>query len=394
MFGARIDLFRLFGFRVGIDLSWFIIVLLVTWSLAAQVFPAQFEGRGLEVPPAAVLWAMGLAGALGLFVSIVAHEFGHALMARRHGVEMRGITLFIFGGVAEMRQEPPSARAEFQIAIAGPIVSVALAALCGLLAMAGAAVDLPPPVHLVLAWLGTINAVLVLFNMLPAFPLDGGRVLRSALWHWKGSLRWATRITSGLGSAFGLALIALGVVTFVLGHFVGGMWWFLIGLFLRGAARMSYEQLLVRRALEGEPVARFMRREPVVVPASATLEELASDYFYRHFYKMFPVVVDGRLTGCVTLRDVRDIPRERWGTTTVGQIARACSPANAIAPDADALAALARMREGNVSRLMVVDEGGQLVGVITLRDLLEFLSMRVELEGDERPGGPLARLAP
>jgi CBS domain-containing protein len=189
-------------------------------------------------------------------------------------------------------------------------------------------------------------------------------------------------VTSTIGSGFGLALILLGVVSVIQGNFVGGMWQFLIGLFLRNAAQMSYQQLLLRRALEGERVARFMQTEPVTVSRSLSVRELVEDYVYKHHFKMFPVVDDGRIVGCVTTRQIKELPREEWDRQTVGALAEACSGENTVAPESDAMEAMTKMSRGGASRLLVVD-GGRLVGVLALKDLLRFLSLKVELEGDK-----------
>ncbi len=377
MFGKNIRLFSLFGFEVKIDASWLIIAFLVTWSLAEGFFPSRIHGL-----PAATYWWMGVAGALGLFLSVVFHELCHSLVARQFGLAMRGITLFIFGGVAEMAEEPPSPKAEFLMAAAGPAASIALAA--GWYAMfAGTHGVWPPAVTAVFYYLGMINGLLAVFNLIPAFPLDGGRMLRAGLWRWKGNVRWSTRVASSVGSGFGVFLIVLGIFTAFRGNFLGGMWWFLIGLFLRNAAQASYQQLVVRRALEGEPVRRFMIPDPITVPASISLRELVEDYFYRHHFKMFPVVRDARLVGCVTTGQVKDFPREEWDQHSVQEIATNCSAENTVPPDMDAVQALAKMNQTGITRLMVV-EGDRLVGIVSLRNLLDFLSLKIDLEGQER----------
>jgi Zn-dependent protease len=374
MFGKSFDLFTIFGFKIRLDLSWFVVAVLITWSLAKGAFPRLSPGLS-----DATYWTMGVAGALLLFGSVVAHELSHALVARRFGVEMKGITLFIFGGVAEMTDEPPSPKAEFWVAVAGPIASLVVA---GAFYLVMGATEMAVAVRGVVGYLAGINVILAVFNLIPAFPLDGGRILRSVLWQWKGSLRWATRITSRIGSGFGLVLIGLGILQLVVGGadaLVSAMWMALIGLFLRGAAQMSYQQLLLRRVLEGEPVRRFMHPDPVTVPRHLSVEELVTDYVYRHHYKLYPVVDQGHLVGCVTTRQVKELPREEWNRTSVGALAGECSAENSISPDADAMEALSRMSRGQASRLMVVD-AGRLVGIITLKDLLEFFSLKIELE--------------
>jgi Zn-dependent protease/predicted transcriptional regulator len=374
MFGKRIKLFKLLGFEVRIDLSWIIIAALVTWSLAAGLFPYLYPDLTRET-----YWLMGVVGALGLFVSIVAHEFCHSLVARRFGMSMKGITLFIFGGVAEMGDEPPTARAEFMMAIVGPLSSMAIGAVFYLIYRFGESAGWDTPVNGVIYYIAYINGILAVFNLLPAFPLDGGRVLRSILWGLKDNLRWATRISSAIGAAFGIGLIVLGVFQFISGNVIGGVWMFLIGLFLKSAAQMSYQQLLVRKALEGESVRRFMNTHPVTVQDSTTIEELVEDYIYKYHYKMFPVMSGDHLVGCITTRQVKEIPRQAWSRETIREVASPCSAENTISPQTDAIKALAMMNQGGISRLLVV-ENGHLVGLVTLKDLLDFFSLKVELE--------------
>ena len=376
MFEKSIPLFKLLGFEVKIDYTWFFLAVLITWSLAAGFFPARYEG----LAPATYLF-MGVAGAAGLFFSIILHEMSHSVVARQHGIPMKGITLFIFGGVAEMGEEPPNPKAEFLMAIAGPIASVVISGSMFLSYYALQAAGWPVAVTGVFHYLGWVNLVLAGFNLVPAFPLDGGRVLRSFLWHTKNDLRWATRVTSNIGSGFGMALIILGVFTFMGGNFIGGMWWGLIGMFIRAAARMSLRQVLMRRAFEGERVRAFMQSDPVTVPPGVTIQSLVDDYIYHHYFKLYPVVENGRLIGCITTSRIKQLSREEWSRLTVGEVAEKCSLGNTISPDSDPVKAMARMSQTGASRLMVV-EGNRLVGVLVLKDLLKFLSMHIELEED------------
>ncbi len=375
MFGKRIKLFNLLGFEVRLDWSWIIIAGLIVWSLAAGFFPYYYRNLSIET-----YWLMGAAGAVGLFLSIIFHEFCHSLVARRFAIPIKGITLFIFGGVAEMADEPPTARAEFYMAAAGPLSSIFIAGVFYLIYLWGKLGGWPVPVNGVTHYLAWINGLLAGFNLLPAFPLDGGRILRSLLWWAKNNLRWATRISSGIGAGFGIVLIFLGVLQILRGNFIGGLWWSLIGMFLRGAAQMSYQQLLMRKALEGEPVSRFMNPHPVTVVPSLTVKELVEDYIYKYHFKMFPVMEDDQLLGFITTRQVKEVPREEWERETVGHLTVPCSSENTITPDTDATKALARMNQTGSSRLLVIDRG-HLVGIVTLKDLLNFLSLKVELEG-------------
>jgi Zn-dependent protease len=377
MFGKSFKLFTLFGFPVKIDLSWVIIAVLLTWSLASGFFPTAYGDLSTST-----YWAMGVIGAIGLFISIVLHEFAHSLVARRHGLPMGGITLFIFGGVAEMQDEPKSPKAELQVAVAGPIASILIAAVFFGIRQLGLAVGWPTPVTGVLSYLALINTVLVIFNLIPAFPLDGGRVLRSILWEWKNNLRKATRITSRLGAGFGMALLVLGILNILAGGFVAGMWWVVLGLFLRGAAQMSFQQLLIRRSLEGEPVRRFMIDDPITVPPKTPVSDLVEDYMYRHHHRMFPVTENGHLMGCVSSRDVGKVAREKWAETPVEEICEPCGENNTVSPEEEAVDVLSRIQRTGTSRLMVVRDE-KLEGVLTLKDLIQFLSLKLELEEGE-----------
>jgi Zn-dependent protease/predicted transcriptional regulator len=376
MLGRPIHLFTLFGFSIRIDYSWFFLVIVVTWSLSTQLFPMWYSDLS-----AAAYLIMGIAGTLGLFVSIVLHELAHSVVARHHGVVMRGITLFIFGGVAEMTDEPPSARAEFQVAIAGPIMSVIIGLASYALFLAGVRSGWSHATNGVLQYTAVINGVLVVFNMIPAFPLDGGRVLRAVLWGRSGSLIRATKITSRIGVGFAYLLIGWGIFRALNRDVMGGVWSFLIGMFLRGAANMSYRQLLVKQSFAGETVRRFMKTNPVTVTAGITLASLVSDFVYRYHFKMFPVIEDHRLVGCVSTRAIRDIAAENWPHHTVRDVMEPINAENTIGADIPAIHALSRMSQTGRSRLMVVDENG-LLGVITLKDLLQFLSLKTELEGN------------
>lgn len=372
MTGRGILLFSVFGIDVKIDWSWVIIALLIAWSLAHGYFPSISEGL-----PRAAYWGMGLGALFGLFASIVLHELAHSLVARRLGLPIRGITLFIFGGVAEMDAEPAHPRVEILMAVAGPVVSLLLAAL---LTAAGGAAEAAgvPTVAVVLRYLGSLNLILALFNLVPAFPLDGGRVLRGALWWATGDFRRATRWAATCGLAFGGVLIAIGFLAVLGGEFLAGMWWVLIGFFLSGAAQSSQRELELKEALGGVTVRRVMTVEPISVPPDLPVAALVEDFIYRHHHKLFPVVEDGRLVGCVSTREVAGVPRERWGVETVAAILTPCGPQQRVGLDEPAIDALARMQSQGISRLMVV-EGGRLVGIVALSDVMRILSIRLDL---------------
>lgn len=378
MIGRTVTLFRLFGFAVRADATWIFIVILVTWSLSVRVFPSMHPGLSNDT-----YLIMGLAGTVALFLSIVLHEFAHAMVARRFGIPIKGITLFIFGGVAEMHEEPKNPRTELLMAAAGPAASLVIAGLFLGLAYGGVFVGWSAEVVSVFQYLCWVNALLVAFNLVPAFPMDGGRILRALLWMWSGDPRSATKTASDAGSFFGMALIALGVITLVSGNFITGLWWFLIGMFIRSVAQSTWQQQLMKQFLEGVPISRFMTTEPVTVQRALPIRELVDDFVYRYHHKMFPVLEGERLIGCVTTRAIHALPREEWDIQTTGTITDTCSGENTVSPDADAMRVLGRMSTTNVSRLLVVEDG-RLLGVITLKDLVSFLSVHMELGDDKK----------
>ena len=372
MFFYRVRFFSLFGFDVYVDASWLLLAVLIAWSLAVGVFPSIDPGL-----TSAAYWSMAVVATVGLLFSIVFHEMSHAAVAQVFGMPIRGITLFIFGGVAEMHSEPTSALSEFLMALAGPVASAVLGLLFFLLFGFVASSQGPAAVAGVLWYLSCLNWTLAAFNLVPAFPLDGGRMLRAALWGWRKDLIWATSIAAGAGNIFGILLIVLGLIEVLRGDFVGGVWLSLIGLFLRGAASATYEQTLARQILAGHPVSRFMNRRPITVSPELSVRELVEDYVYRYHHKVLPVVRDGRLLGCVTTAQVGE---DQWGRRTVAEIMEPCSEENTISPETDALEAMTKMQRTGRSPLLVVDRG-QLVGILSLRDLLEFLTLKLQFEG-------------
>ena len=373
MFGRGYRLFRLYGFEVKVDPSWGILALLVTWSLAEGLFPYFVEGlsRG-------VYWTMGVVGVVGLLCSIVLHEFSHSLVARRYGMPIHGISLFIFGGVAEMHEEPPNAKSEFMMAIAGPVMSVVLAVLFYRLYLFTDGAAWPRPVPAVLFYLTYLNGLLAGFNLVPAFPLDGGRVLRAALWGWRGDIDWATRIAARIGSGFGAFLAGLGVYFILTGRVIGGLWWILIGAFLHNAAMGSYRQLLMRERAGGQRVRDLMTTTPVTVEADLSVGEWVRNYVYKFHFQMYPVMEEGALAGCVHSRDLRGVPEGEWERLRVRDLGHRCHAENTVRPDDDAGEALSRMTQSGNTRLLVVEDG-RLVGILTLKDMAHRL--RLDEEG-------------
>lgn len=379
MFAKRVTLFHLFGFEVRVDASWLIIASLITWSLASSLFPQAFPGLTQST-----YWGMGITGAVLLFASVVAHEFMHSWVARRSGMTIKGITLFLFGGVAEMHDEPPDPRAEFLMAVAGPLTSLLLGGVFYALTVAAGRLSAPVPLLGVLAYLWPINLALAAFNLVPAFPLDGGRVLRAALWRLTGKLRRSTRIAALIGSGFAFLLMGFALFSLWRGSLLNALWWFMIGLFLHHASQGSYRQLLVREYLEGEPVTLFLEQDPITVSYHISVEQLVDEYVYRRPDHLFPVLQEDVLVGCVSAAEIEKLPRDQWGSTTVKEISLPCTSENTIPVDADANEALGLMRRSGRKRLLVVD-GGRLIGVVSLRDLLQRLSLQLRLRKSPPP---------
>jgi Zn-dependent protease/predicted transcriptional regulator len=375
MITKKAALFKIFGFSVNVDLSWFFLLILVSWSLAKGFFPQHYEGLGTLA-----YWIMGVWSALFLFASIIIHEVSHSIVARKYGVTINGITLFIFGGVAQIEDEPPSPQAEFSMAIAGPLASIVLGLIFFGLSRMMSSFNVSAVLHGPLFYLAIMNGALTVFNIIPAFPLDGGRILRSFIWHRNNDLVAATRISSRIGSIFGLALISTGLVFVIMRSFIGGIWWFLIGLFLSNAARSSYQNVLMRGALKGQKTSRFMQKDLIVVPHNISIETLVNEYIYRYNFKIFPVMAENRLIGCVTTKLLKTVPRAEWGKRKVMDIAEQCTTENSVTPDTDAYTVLGIMRRSGNSRLLVIQKG-KLTGIITLKDLLEFISLKMEIEG-------------
>lgn len=372
---ASLRLFSLFGFTVRLDLSWLLLALLISWSLGAGLFPQQYPGLAAST----YAW-MGVAAAVCIFFSIVFHELSHSLVARYYGMEIRGITLFLFGGVAEMDREPPSPKSELLMAVAGPIASVILAGLFAAAAFvanqAGAAV----PLIGVAETLATINVWVAAFNLVPAFPLDGGRVLRAVLWQRKHDLRAATEQATRMGQGFGVVLMLLGVLRLAGGDVIGGMWWFLVGAFLRMAAMSSYRQMIIDEMIRDRPVADFMRRNPITVSPSLSVDRWLTDFVYQQYFKMYPVVDGDELLGCIGIDAIKSLPVADRAGTTVGELVKPCSPDNTVPANASTAKLLREMvRRGTPTRYMVV-ENGRLVGVISLKDLLDLVSLKIEIE--------------
>jgi len=369
-----LNVMRIAGIRIMIDHSWLIIFFLVVWSLATGYFP---EGH----PPVRgrPAWILGVAAALLLFGSVLVHELSHALVARRAGVSVPRIRLFLFGGVSEMTSEPPDPRSEVRIAAAGPVISFALAGLFYAVSKSSLPA-LAPGGGPLLEYVAALNVVLGLFNLLPGFPLDGGRILRAWLWARTGSLLKATRWAGRAGSIVGFGMMGLGLIELINGGSLGGLWLMVIGIFLHQAASSSYQVLLLQDTLSGCRVRQIMTQPVIAVPDHASLEELARDYFFRHPRGSFPVVSGETLVGMVSLDQMKGVPRDDWGRTPVRQVMTPAARLRRLAPDDDCVMALQAMVRDEVGRLPVVEDG-RIVGILSRRDVMRLLKIRSDLGG-------------
>lgn len=365
---------RLFGIPLRVHLSWLIVFGLISWSLAAGYFPAQLPDL-----PVWSYWLKAIVAAAMFFFSIILHELGHSLVARHHGIGIASITLFVFGGVSQMKEEPRQARQELQIAIVGPLISLGLAVLFGVLAALATSPGEPTPLGAVLTYLAIVNLLVAVFNMLPAFPLDGGRVLRAILWMRSGDLMRATSTAARVGRVLALGLIALGVVRLFGGNFFG-VWLVLIGWFIMQAGSAGLAQASLRQALGGLRVRDVMTTEVRMVPADATLRELIEDYFIRYTYGGYPVVRDGRVVGLVTLHDLRNTPVEGRATTRVERVMVPLEARLVVDPGTPVVDALNRMVASGAGRFVVL-ERDRLVGLITANGIVHLTQIRAALGG-------------
>ena len=364
--GDSFQLGRIAGIRIGINWSWLVVFALIVWTLAANIFPHHNPGLG-----DLAYVVMALAATMLFFASLLAHELGHALVARREGMEIEGITLWLFGGVAKFKGMFPTAGAEFRIAVAGPLVTLALGGFFVLLAGVS---GLPAELDAVAAWLGYINLLLLAFNLLPALPLDGGRVLRSALWRAKRDFAWATRLAAEVGRGFGFLFIGLGLFEFFLRSSFEGVWLVFIGWFLLEAAGGEARYLAARQALAGLHVRDLMVREPVSVGPEQTLGEFMDEVVWSRRHTTYPVVENGRAVGLLPFRRVATVPRQEWDAHLVRETMVPLDQVPLFAEDDELIEALGELGESELSRGLVLD-GERLLGLLSITDIARALEV-------------------
>jgi Zn-dependent protease/predicted transcriptional regulator len=374
---------RLFGIKFYLDYSWFLIAAILVYELAHDFFPQALPGHSPKL-----YFAMAIAAALIFFLSILLHELGHSLVSQRCGIPVPRITLLFIGGIAEISREPDTARAELKIAVGGPLVSIALAVLYGAGAFASGLMGWQAAA-IVLKWLATVNIVLVVFNAIPGYPLDGGRILRSIIWARTGNLRKATYVTTRIGVACSWMLMGLGMILLFQGAWDAFVF-FLVGIFLKSAAETGYANTLYHEVLGGVRIGDVMTRDVVCIPAHTPLNFVVDDFFLTKNHVAYPVVGDeGEFRGLLRLEYVKELPREKWPYTTAGDLAAEHETAGTSIDAAQpAEYAMKRLLAAGQGRFAVVDKG-KVVGIITRHDILHFITIHTELDsaGGRSDGG-------
>ena len=373
MSGNTLRLGRLFGIEVKLDYSWFIIFALVTWSLARQYFPMAHPGWS-----ATVYWAMGALTALLFFTSVLAHELAHSFVAQAQGTPVRDITLFLFGGAAHISEEPKSPRHEFLMALAGPVTSLMIAGLFGLVWQGSLTSN--PLLHALAGWLATINLSLGLFNLIPGFPLDGGRVFRAIVWHITGNLQRGTAIAGGLGRFVAYGFIFWGVWQIFSGNWVNGLWIAFIGWFLENAATASVQQVALHQWLTGHTVREVMMTDCPQLLGQLTLDVAVDQVVLPSGKRCFPVIEQGQVQGLLTLHRIASAPRDQWATTRVQDVMIPLAELKTVRPDEELVAVFERMAEEDINQYPVLEAGNRrLLGIVARDNVLTFLHTRAAL---------------
>ena len=359
-----IPLGRVLGIPIGVHYSWFTILVLLTWVLAVSYYPAELHGW-----PAVLYWIMGALTAILLFVAVLVHELGHAVVAFHYQVPVQGITLFIFGGVAQIGDEPPSPVAEFWIAVAGPLVSFALAAVCSLLqaTLSGFALLLA-----LTKYLAYVNGTLALFNLIPGFPLDGGRVFRAIVWAVTHNLRRSTLLAANLGRGISLLFVVLGVWQVIDGNMGTGLWIAFIGWFLETAARAEVRRQETQGLLAGRRAVEAMDDDPAFIAAGTTLQQLVDRFIRVAGQRSFVLEADNHTVGLLTLHQIKGVPRSEWPTTPAARIMIPLARAKSIGPEYELWNVLQEMDRSGVTQLPVV-ANGQILGMLSREGIMRFL---------------------
>lgn len=362
------------GIQIEINVSWLIIFGLVTYMLATSYFPQYYPGWSI-----ALRWGLGSIIALMMFVSVLLHELSHSLVSANVGIPVHKISLFIFGGIAQMEGEPDEPLKELKIATAGPAMSIFLFLFFMLLARIAGLMGASEFVVVPLSYLSTVNLVLAIFNLVPAFPLDGGRVLRALIWHFNGNLKNATQIASSSGRVFGYFLIFVGTFWVLTGYVVNGIWFIFIGWFITQAAQSSYQDMLMSNIFNKIHVSDLMTDQVVTVSYHSSVQELVENYFYKYKFSSFPVIQNEQLIGMVNLDNAKKIPQDKWSQTTVGTITTLLNDSLIIAPNDTVSAAMAKLFSNGIGRALVMDQT-KLIGILSRTDILNYIRIHGQLD--------------
>ena len=373
MFKSSIKLFRIAGIEIRLDFSWFLIFAILVYYFGFAYFPNVLPdlGRGF-------LAIVTIITVIMFFFSVLAHELSHSLVAKSRGIPVGRISLWIFGGMAQIEKEPENPATEFTMAIVGPLASFGLAIIFGVIWFFTRGFA---PVGIPALYLAQINAVLGIFNLLPGFPLDGGRVLRSIVWKTTGNLKKATFVATTAGRVFGFILIAIGIVLFFTNNFFNGVWLAFIGWFLQSAAYMSYRQLVFEISIKGIKVKDIVTEDIVTVPQDLTLRELVEDYFMKYRFSRFPVVSNihsQKLLGVFSIHDIKAFAKEQWDSITVGQVVKTISEKEIVDMEMDISEAFKKMTQNNLGHLVVMS-GYRIKGMITKTDMMKYVQFYSDL---------------
>jgi Zn-dependent protease len=363
---------KLFGISIRIDYTWFVIFALIAWTLGSHYFPQLYPHWNQTI-----YWIMAILTAIIFFASIVAHELAHSLVSKARGVPVRSITLFIFGGVAEISDEPKKPSYEFWMAIAGPLTSIGIAAMFGVLYFISGRSK--TPFSAMSLWLSGINLTIAIFNLIPGFPLDGGRVLRSIVWGITGNLRSATRIASIVGRVVAYLFILWGIWRIFLNNDVfGGIWIAFIGWFLENAASSSYRQLALKETFQDVRVRDIMMSDCPSLSSNLTIRELVDTYILHSVHQCFPVVSEGNVLGIITLQNIKEIPRDRWESLTVSEAMIPLHEMISVHPDEEVLSVMQKMAVARVSQFPVV-ENDRIIGMVSRDNLMNVINLKTDL---------------
>ncbi len=370
---------RIAGIDIGVHTSWILAFILIVWSLAVGFFPSQYRGWSQGA-----YWTAGIISALLLFVSVLLHELAHSLVARSRGMNVSSITLFIFGGVSNLEEEPRKPMAEFVMAIVGPLTSLVLSGVFWVLAgLLGSGDSIPVAV---VNYLWTINLLLAVFNLIPGFPLDGGRVLRSIVWGATKNLNTATNVAAGAGQFVGWGFIVIGLYYVFTGNFLSGLWIAFIGWFLNGAADASRREVSMREYLHGVRVKDVMDPSPACTSPETPVNDVVQDIFFQRGFRAAPVCNDDVVMGIVTITDVKKLPQNRWTDTPVSEIMTR-QPLYSVNLDDDLSSALRLLARHELNQLVVLDKG-RLAGLLNRAHVIRYLQLSQELKMPPRRGTP------